>query len=114
MPIPTIKPGDTIRAAWLNSMVKQINANARYLDNLGTWVQTGEAGNEGNRTGSGGGGVSATSIIYVESSRTATSRTITDSASDTHTVSLATQIVMVVTGAAGGMPSQITLRFQPS
>lgn len=109
--VPAVRPGDTIRASWANGVRRGLQDLTRRLATLEGQFQSLDS-NSGHNLQSAGGTVSLpTSISYSESSRSATSRTITDSGTDTHTVSIATQIVLAATGATGGMPSSITLIF---
>ena len=69
-------------------------------------------GNDGDhrvRAPDGGGAAMPTSLTWTESSRTSASEVITDSASDTHTVAIATQIVM--TASNGGTSYSWTFQF---
>lgn len=98
--IPLIRRGDTIRAEWLNQLVRTVNTNTRLLRQ-----QSGQGLSDFYRTapqsvGGGGGGVSMpTSITFTATSRGSATQTITDDNGDQITWYQATSFVMTASAA---------------
>lgn len=105
------RPGDTIRHDWMNDVGRVLNAHSARLYAIPERSIT-DANNLGRQRvgGAGGGGVSMpTSLTFTESSRTSASRVGTDSASNTETYDVATQIVM--SASSGGVSYSWTFRY---
>ena len=91
--------GDTIRARWAQDLIRTLNDHSRRLlsveqewGDIGDAVRSSQAGFM-----SGSAGVPA-ALVYTETSRTATGRTITDSNGDTFTHNSVVQVNLAATG----------------
>lgn len=92
-----LRKGDSLRADWLNGIVRQVNANTRLLrqfseSNLSDFGRTAPYTIGGG--GGGTGGALPTSLTLTEVSRTSATYVVTTSSGDTVDLMYTTKVVM--------------------